>query len=135
LLDYALLRGKKDELQILYRFKATQADFQAQYELGMLSGEEDAPQWFWLSAQQGYVPAMVELSKAYLEPDSSLYDPVEGAAWLLLAENSGFSDESYNSAAILADFSDEDKLEVSRRFTELYYTEPESDNPLRGNIP
>ncbi|MBB6478968.1 tetratricopeptide repeat protein [Spirochaeta isovalerica] len=133
LLDYATRRSNTEQLRVLYRFKASQGDSAAQYELGKLSDREDAFQWFWLAAQEGYVPAMVELSRVYLAPDTSMFDPVEGAAWLMVAENSGFEDEDFTISKIVSDFSEEEKLQVSERFTELFYRDPEV--PLRGNIP
>ncbi|MBN2658723.1 MAG: sel1 repeat family protein [Spirochaetales bacterium] len=125
LLDYASLRRREEQLMVLYRFKASQGNGEAQYELGKLSSDEDAYQWFWLAAQKDYVPAMAELARVYLKTDSSLFDPVEGIAWLMVAENSGFKDETFNSSDLLSGYSREEKLDVSRRFTDLFYKDNE----------
>lgn len=115
LMDYARKEGKTDQLSILYRFKASQGDLDAMYELGILYPAEDAFHWFWLAAQEGHVLSMVELSKAY-------EDPVESAAWLMVAENMGYEDDTYRSSALLEEMTESEKLEVSQLFTEIFYT-------------
>lgn len=120
LLDYALIANKIDQLKILYRFKASQGDSDAMYQLGMLYPREDAFHWFWLAAQEGHLLSMVRLSKAY-------DDPVQSAAWLMVAENLGYEDDAYNSSELLVEMTESEKLEVSRLFTEIYYTEDRAE--------
>jgi len=129
LLDYGTAHKRKRQLQVLYRFRASLGDPAAQYELGKLAAPDESLHWFWLSAQEGYVPAMVELSRVYLNTGTAEFNQIEGAAWLMVAENSGYSDDSYNSTQILSTFSDEEKMEVSLRFTELFYR----DNSVYGS--
>ncbi len=76
---------------------ARQGDHSAQYNLGLLWRDglgstpenlNEAANWFYLSAKQGYVPAMVRLS----EVQSRLGNETPAISWLILAARWGNSE-------------------------------------------
>lgn len=127
LLDYSQSIRDKEQLEILYRFKASQGDPEAYYKIGLLAGSDESLHWFWIAAQEGYVPAMSELGRSYIESTGEDQDLIEGTAWLMTAENLGYIEGRLKSADVLSTMSDDEKLDVSRRFTELYYSLPTGD--------
>ncbi|MBI9099984.1 MAG: sel1 repeat family protein [Spirochaetaceae bacterium] len=122
LLRLADFENRTDQKIVLYRLKASSHDIDAYYHLGLLSSPQEAFQWFWMAADAGHNQAMIELARLYLESYVVEGDPVKAAAWLMVAENrSGHIDNNLSSRELLKDFSEEQKLEVSRLFTEFYY--------------
>lgn len=118
LTDLAEKSGNRDEMKILYTYRASRGDLEAQFKLGRMEPGEEGLQWYWISAQEGYVPSMVELAKQMEEKDK-----IQAAVWLMLAENKGYKDENFTSKKIMSTMSRNEKLEVSRIFTDLFYRE------------
>jgi len=121
-------RNLKDQLVVLYRLKAAGNDLDAYYNLGMLSGEADGFHWFNMAADSGHIKSMFELGKLYYNEKTSDFNPVKAAAWLMVYENrSGIISEDISSNEILNNLSDEEKVEVSRLFTTLFYNKESSE--------
>jgi len=129
LLIYSSYNGFKDQQRVLYRFLSAKNDIDAMYHLGLLSEDSEAFQWFWMAADNGHSNAMVELAKAYLQVGTLEYDPVQAAVWLMVAENTtGTIDSDLSSAVLLDRMSNDDKVKVSRLFTEIFFSDAAEQN-------
>ena len=116
---FALKGEFTDQLLVLYRFEAAFKDLNALYQLGLLSEPAESAQWFWLAAESGHIDSMRELAHLFLDQDI-----VRATAWLMMAENlSGITDALFSSSSLLEQMDDEQKLETSILFTEMFYSE------------